>query len=119
MLQDFFKYMLRMTGHKAAHPANLRPRLPAAEAYAEVVLIAPEFLTQTLRPTRTSILIQSRGDRAMQQSPDDPTSKPGSEDTQQPDGTVVRFPPRRRPEPQRRPEPTMPDDDDDPGPSAA
>jgi hypothetical protein len=54
----------------------------------------------------------------MQQSPDDPTSNPGSQDTQQPDGKVVRFPPRRM-VPQRRPEPTMPDEDDDPGPSAA
>jgi hypothetical protein len=55
----------------------------------------------------------------VQQSPNDPPSKPGSHDTEQPDGKVVRFTPRRRTEPERSPEPPMPDDDDDPGPSAA
>jgi hypothetical protein len=55
----------------------------------------------------------------MQQSPDDPTSKPGGHDTEQPDSKVVRFTPRRRTEPERRSESPMSDDDDDPGPSAA
>jgi hypothetical protein len=55
----------------------------------------------------------------MQQSPNDSTPKPGGHDTEQPNGKVVRFTPRRRVEPERNPEPPMPDDDDDPGPSAA
>jgi hypothetical protein len=55
----------------------------------------------------------------MQQSPSDPTSEPQNHDTEQPDGKVVRFTPRRRIEPERRPEPPMPNDDDDPGPGVA
>jgi hypothetical protein len=55
----------------------------------------------------------------MQPSPTDPISNPGGHDTEQPDGKIVRFTPRRRGEPERSPEPPMPDDDDDPGPSAA
>jgi hypothetical protein len=53
----------------------------------------------------------------MQQSPNEPSPKPASQDVEQPDGKVVRFTPRPRPKPERRPEPPMPDDD--PGPGAA
>ncbi len=55
----------------------------------------------------------------MHQSPNDPIFNPGGHDPEQPDGKVVRFTPRRRTEPERSPEPPMPDDNDDPGPSAA
>jgi hypothetical protein len=55
----------------------------------------------------------------MHQSPNDPIFSPGGHDPEQPDGKVVRFTPRRRTEPERSPELPMPDDNDDPGPSAA
>ncbi|WP_457092257.1 hypothetical protein [Microvirga sp. P5_D2] len=55
----------------------------------------------------------------MQQPPNDPAPKPGSQDGEQSDGKVLQFTAQRRMEPERKPNPPMPDDDDDPGPSAA
>ncbi|WP_201861398.1 hypothetical protein [Microvirga soli] len=55
----------------------------------------------------------------MGQSPNEPSSKPAPQDTEQPDGKVVRLMPRRRPATERAPSPPTPGDDNDPGPSAA
>ncbi len=83
----------------------------------ELEPIVPDPLT--LRPMPTATLVQRRGSHAMQQPPNDPAPKPGSQDGEQSDGKVLQFTAQRRMEPERKPNPPMPDDDDDPGPSAA
>lgn len=55
----------------------------------------------------------------MDQSPNEPSSKPAPQDAEQPDGKVVRLMPRRRPATERASSPPTPDDDNDPRPSAA
>jgi hypothetical protein len=54
----------------------------------------------------------------MQQSPNEPPSKPEPDGAEEPDGKVVRLMPRRGPAAEPFPNPPAPDDDD-PGPSAA
>jgi hypothetical protein len=115
MLQHFFKLMFRMTGRKAVHPADRRCTLPTAEVSVDLVPIVPEPLMPGPKPAAN--LIHGRESRAMQQPLNDPTSKPGSQDSEQSDGKVVQFTARRRMEPERDPKAPMPDDD--PGPSAA
>jgi hypothetical protein len=119
MLFNIFKRILRMTENNAAYPADRRSRLRMDGARPEFERPTAEFLAQTLRSALAQKHAESRGGRAVQQSPNDPPSKPGSHDAEQPDGKVVRFTPQRRSEPERSPEPPMHDDDDDPGPSAA
>jgi hypothetical protein len=55
----------------------------------------------------------------MDQSPNEPSSKPAQQDAEQPDGKVVRLMPRRRPAAERDSNPPPAGDDNDPGPSAA
>lgn len=55
----------------------------------------------------------------MQQSPNEPPSKPAPQDGEQPDGKVVRLMPRRRSALEPSPNPPPHDDNNDPGPSAA
>jgi hypothetical protein len=119
MLFNIFKRILRMAENDTAYPADRHSRLRIDGARPEFEHPTAEFLAQTLRSALAQKHAESRGGRAVQQSPNDPPSKPGSHDTEQPDGKVVRFTPRRRSEPERSPEPPTPDDDDDPGPSAA
>lgn len=55
----------------------------------------------------------------MHQSPDETLPEPVSQDADQPDAKIVRLMPKRRSEPEKIPDPRTPDDNDDPGPSAA
>jgi|UPI00056C0CBE hypothetical protein len=119
MLLNIFKRILRMAENNAVYPAGRHSSLRVNGARPESERPTAEFLARTLRSALAQNQAETRGGRAMQQSLDDPTSKPGGHDTEQPDSKVVRFTPRRRTEPERRSEPPMSDDDDDPGPSAA
>jgi hypothetical protein len=119
MLINIFKRILRMAENDAAYPAGRHSGLRMDGARPRSERPTAEFLAQTLRSALAQKHAESRGGRAVQQSPNDPPSKPGSHDTEQPDGKIVRFTPRRRSEPERSPKPPMPDDNDDPGPSAA
>jgi hypothetical protein len=119
MLLNIFKRMLRMAENNAGCPAGRHSSLRMDEARPKPERPTAEFLAQLPGLALAQNHTESRGGRAVHQSPDDPTSQPGGHDTEQPDGKVVRFTPRRRIEPGRSPEPPMPDDDDDPGPSAA
>ena len=119
MLRKIFKRMLRMAENNSAYPAGRHsgPRMDGERS--ESKRPTAEFLAHVLRSALAQKHAESRGGRAMQQSQNDPTSKPGGHDTEPPDGKVVRFTPRRRTEPERRPESAMPNDDDNPGPNAA
>jgi hypothetical protein len=119
MLFNIFKRILRMTENNAVYPAGRHSGLRVNGSRPEPEPPSAEFLARTLRSALAQKHAESRGGRTMQQSPTDPIFDPGGHDTEQPDGKVVRFTPRRRSEPERSPEPPMHDDDDDPGPSAA
>jgi len=117
MLQQFFKRMLRMTERKAVLATGQQHGLRMDGARPESERPTGGFLAQMLRSALTQWHAKSRGGRAVQQSPNDPPSNPGDQDTEQPDGKVVRLTPRR-PAPERLPDPPQ-GNDDDPGPSAA
>jgi hypothetical protein len=119
MFRNIFKRMLREVEKNAGYPAGRHSSLWMDGARSESKRHTAEFLAQLLRAALAQNQAESRGGRAVHQSPNDQTSKPGRHDTEQPNGKVVQFIPRRRTEPERRPEPPMPDDDDSPGPSAA
>ena len=119
MLFNSFKRMLRMTENKAVYSAGRYSGPRVAGARPECGRPTAEFLAQLLGSALAQNHAESRGGRAIHHSPNDPISKPGGHDTEQPDGKVVRFTPRRRTEPEGNPKPPMPDDNDDPGPSAA
>lgn len=55
----------------------------------------------------------------MHQSSDEALPEAVSHETDQTDGKIVRLMPKRRPEPEKIPDSRAPEDDDDPGPTAA
>ena len=119
MLINIFKRILRMAENDAAYPAGRHSGLRMDGARPRSERPTAEFLAQTLRSALAQKHAESRGGRAVQQSPNDPPTKPASQDAEQPDGKVVRLMPLRRPATERVPEPPTHDDDNDPGPSAA
>jgi hypothetical protein len=118
MLINIFKRTLRLAENNAVYPAGRPSGLRRDGARPESERPTAEFLAGILRSTLAQNHAESRGGRAVQQSPNEPPSKPVSQDAEQPDGKVVRLMPRR-PATERVPEPPTHDDNNDPGPSAA
>lgn len=116
MLQHFFKRLLRMTEHKAIHPAGQQHSLRLDGACPESEHPKGEFLAQMLRSVRAKRHAESRGGGTAPQSPANLPSDTVGQDTDQPDRKVVRLTPRQ-PRPERLPD--QPEGDDDPGLSAA
>jgi hypothetical protein len=120
MLQFFLKLVSRAAERKPVH-AGVEHRDPRMdEARPGSGRPTTELLAQVLRSALAQKHAESRGGRAMQQSPCVPSSKPAPQDAEQPDEKVVRLMPRRRPTTEQIPNPPEThDDDNDPGPSAA
>lgn len=114
MLQHFLK-LLRTTEHETIYPAG-HPRGPLQDvSRPELQRPTREFLAELLRSALIQIRTEGRGGLAVHQ----PSHEPVTEDeTEQPDGKVVRLMPRR-PATEPVASPPMGDDDNDPGPSAA
>jgi len=137
MLQQFFKLVFRVAERKRVQAASQWTGLPMDGARPGPERPTAEFLAQMLRSALAQKLAESRGGRAMHQSPsascgtggprqrpDDALieegaspPKPSTRDAEQPDGKVVRLMPRRPATEQAPSPPTY--DDNDPGPSAA
>jgi hypothetical protein len=119
MLHDFFKFVFRTAERASTQPAGPQHILPAAGARPKVGHPTSKFLAQILGSALAQTHAQRRRGRAMHQSPDETLPEPVSQDADQLDGKIVRLMPKRRPEPEKIPDPQTPDDNDDPGPSAA
>ena len=117
MLINIFKRTLRLAENNAVYPAGQHSGLRRDGARLGSERPTAEFLAGILRSALAQNHAESGGGRAVQQSPNEPPSKPASQDAEQPDGKVVRLMPRR-PATERVQEPPT-HDDDDPGPSAA
>ena len=118
MLQQFLNLVFRVAAQKPMQAAGQRRSLPMDAARPAFERPTAEFLADVLRSALTQRNAESRGGRAMDQSPHEPASKPAPQDAEQPDGKVVRPMPRR-PATKQASNPPPAGDDNDPGPSAA
>jgi hypothetical protein len=119
MLQQFLNLVFRVAAQKPMQAAGQRRSLPMDAARPAFERPTAEFLADVLRSALTQRNAESRGGRAMDQSPHEPASKPAPQDAEQPDGKVVRPMPRRCCATERASSSPTPGDDNDPGPSAA